>query len=1016
MKTTIICLTVFAVFSLFPVSSIGKQVPVRLNFGEQLIYEWTEREVPTDKNSFISDQLKTIIYSVLIDKIENNKVFFTIQTLQNRTEIQGKGATYSDDRGFPQLVNNFWIIPNGDFVNETLHQKKFRYELDLNTRTILLTNGPEVLGQCESSLAAKGYSAETRLKIINEIKTGLQEQPLLEPFMFVNSNIDQETIHQQDLGLNFTTTKRNEEQLELSSAPDSLNQSCKCTLNLQFGLVTSFSKNSTEKTKKRNFRFIVYDKIQINQQLKLLQKSFPKQPKVIISGHIENPVSDQVVVYTLNKFIGTDLDSKTVYLDKTGNFRIEAKLENKGLVLVTNPNKKQNIPGPVILLYAEPGDSLYLNARLTLKQFEERILTPRELISLVKKDYIIPEAISFSGDRKMEAELLNNFRQQMGVSPFQIADHKLDEYGGRTNAKIYLKALNALEKLIIIARKNAMGESTVYLEHELQAYIYSRLFEAQPAELGKGQWISYYPIITNDIKDQVQAKLDTFNINRIYNDYGLFSRGLTSPYVMYKHNQIIPLSKPLISNIQLSWIYDFELNLQFFKLVLSGSPLYHEMADQLCNYSFGSLLSYDNLKAWRHTIDETFELMILRCNDEVFVKALRELRNSQLNWNDLRFIPEPGFLNLQKQPVTLRSFITEKPSIVYSSNNWSVGRYEMDELAPKYAEINFILINDGSNYEIWKSWNDRAEPKAHQLFLINGSLRLKDIFQDKFKRYIIYNRSGERIGVESDLKDAVEIAKKSMEPKEKEISKSTLTGIIQLLSLLLFLSLVVFLIYKYRMRLQLKKQGQEKRLRELQMAAIRSQMNPHFLFNSLNSVQNLIQQNRTKEANLYLSDFAGLIRKVLRNSDKEEVSLAEELEMLEQYLKLEKLRFDFEYTIYVDNQIDQNLFMLPSMILQPIAENALIHGLQHKTGGKKIAIRILKNENSIQIIIEDNGIGIQASQKLKINSNGFGLKMNEERIQMMKAKNGGNYSFKLTDLSEQEKEGTRVEIIIPEEQ
>jgi len=395
---------------------------------------------------------------------------------------------------------------------------------------------------------------------------------------------------------------------------------------------------------------------------------------------------------------------------------------------------------------------------------------------------------------------------------------------------------------------------------------------------------------------------------------------------------------------------------------------------------------------------------------------LRDLRNNQLNWTDLRFIPEPGFLNLLKQPATLRSFITEKPSIIYSTDKWWAGRYEMDDAVPQNPEISFVLINDGNNFNAWKEWNDRAESKSQQLFLLSDSIWLKDIFLDKLNRYIIYNRSGERIGVKFNLKDAVLVAQKSLEPIEKEISKSTLTGIVQLLSLLLVLSLVVFLVYKYRMRLRLKKQGQEKRLQELQMAAIRSQMNPHFLFNSLNSVQNLIQQNRTEEANLYLSDFAGLIRKVLRNSDKEEVSLAEELEMLEQYLKLEKLRFDFEYTIYVDDQIDQNLFMLPSMILQPIAENALTHGLQHKTGDKKIAIRVLKIENSIQIIIEDNGIGIQASQKLKTNSNGFGLRMNEERIQMMKAKNGGNYSFKLTDLSEQDKEGTRVEIIIPEEQ
>jgi LytS/YehU family sensor histidine kinase len=199
------------------------------------------------------------------------------------------------------------------------------------------------------------------------------------------------------------------------------------------------------------------------------------------------------------------------------------------------------------------------------------------------------------------------------------------------------------------------------------------------------------------------------------------------------------------------------------------------------------------------------------------------------------------------------------------------------------------------------------------------------------------------------------------------------------------------------------------------MAAIRAQMNPHFLFNSLNSVQNLIQQNRAGEAHLYLSNFAGLIRKVLRNSDKEEVSLAEELEMLEQYLNLEKLRFDFEYCMEVGEGIDQNLFMLPSMILQPLAENALTHGLQHKIGDKRLEIRINKNKNSVRITIEDNGIGIEEAKKLKTKSNGVGLRMNEERIRMMKDKYGGNYSFTLIDLSGKGMEGTRVEIVVPEE-
>jgi sensor histidine kinase YesM len=107
--------------------------------------------------------------------------------------------------------------------------------------------------------------------------------------------------------------------------------------------------------------------------------------------------------------------------------------------------------------------------------------------------------------------------------------------------------------------------------------------------------------------------------------------------------------------------------------------------------------------------------------------------------------------------------------------------------------------------------------------------------------------------------------------------------------------------------------------------------------------------------------------------------------------------------------------MLPAMILQPLAENALMHGLQHKNGEKRLFVTILKKENTIQISVEDNGIGIDEAKKLKTKSNGVGLRMNEERILMMKEKYGGNYSFRLIDLTEQNGQGTRVEINIPEE-
>lgn len=150
-----------------------------------------------------------------------------------------------------------------------------------------------------------------------------------------------------------------------------------------------------------------------------------------------------------------------------------------------------------------------------------------------------------------------------------------------------------------------------------------------------------------------------------------------------------------------------------------------------------------------------------------------------------------------------------------------------------------------------------------------------------------------------------------------------------------------------------------------------------------------------------LATFLALVLQTVSSKAKVQVNL--------------KVNEEFIYD-WESNSIDQNLFMLPSMIMQPIAENALTHGLQHKPENKKLSIRITKLKNAIQISIEDNGIGIVEAKKLKTDLNGVGLRLNEERIQMMKEKYGGNYSLKLINLAELGMEGTRVEIIIPEEQ
>lgn len=1028
MKSIVIYLAVIITFMLLSVSSNAKQVELKLKEKEKLVYEWTEKTTSvTKKGITTTDKFKTSRFSLVINKAETNKVNFIAQMLHEVEDYPDKGTVNFMDYKFPQLNHFFRYRLLPDTYKEILYKIKFQFELDLISREIKLSNRTEVLEQCDSLLVNRGYSKEIRSDIIEYInKNGIQRRCdlFLQPFLFLGSNIDQPIIHNKKLKMDFTVGKTSEKELELNASPDSTIKSMSCNLNLQYGLLTHFYKTIVSGMQTVS-EFQIATKSQITEELRLAQKSFPKPQKLIVCGHIENPVSNQIVLYTLDKSFGLELENKTVILDKNGNFRIDTRFENKGLVVVTNPNNNQHVSGPAILLYAEPGDSLYFQASLANRQYVEEVFRIDGTSETGKKNHIVPEKLVFSGDRKQEAEALKKFQEITSMTTFQFVRNLWFIDNNRLDAKVYLEATRKLNQIMVDSGINMNSESAAYIRNELQAYIYLNLFSARPKKLENSKsltrWNNIGPLIVSVTQETVlQSQLDTFNIHRIYNDYGIFSRKLTTEYLKYKLYRLNPVENTFFGyGAAFGPMSEPEQDIQFVKLVLSGSPLYREIANRLYNNPLSAITwflpseSQSNLQV---TKDQTFELMRNRCNDDAFMRDLEMIQSNNRKWDDIRYIPNINLLNLQKQKTTIRSFIEKKTTIIYATDNWTAVRYEMDEMASKFPKINFVLINEGSTFDLWKDWNDRAEPIAKQLFLQTDSVHLADLFQDNINSFLVFNQSGERIGVEHELIRAIQLANDSLQAPKKEINKSTLQGIILFLTGLMLLFLILFLIYKYRMKRRLKKQTQEKRLRELQMAAIRAQMNPHFLFNSLNSVQNLIQQNRAREAHLYLSDFAGLIRKVLRNSDKEEVPLTEELEMLGQYLNLEKLRFDFEYSIEIDPEIDQNLFMLPSMILQPLAENALLHGLQNKTGKKKLSIRISKTGNAILISIEDNGIGIERSKKLKTKSNGVGLRMNEERIQMMKEKYGGNYSFKIIDLTEQGGDGTLVEIFIPDEQ
>ena len=238
------------------------------------------------------------------------------------------------------------------------------------------------------------------------------------------------------------------------------------------------------------------------------------------------------------------------------------------------------------------------------------------------------------------------------------------------------------------------------------------------------------------------------------------------------------------------------------------------------------------------------------------------------------------------------------------------------------------------------------------------------------------------------------------------------------LLVILILSGIGFMVYRRISGRKLKLAEINRRMRELELTVIRTQMNPHFMYNCLNSIQNLVQKNRNDEAHLYLSRFASLVRQVLYNSNKEEIALSKELDSVKDYIELEQLRFGFEYAIELRNEIDANGIFVPPMLLQPFVENAILHGLLLKKDNRILKILVQKEQNKIILVIEDNGVGREAAGKMVKKGNGQGIRLCQDRLLLLSGKTGIQYELKIEDLTDENNQpaGTRVSIGFIEEE
>lgn len=253
---------------------------------------------------------------------------------------------------------------------------------------------------------------------------------------------------------------------------------------------------------------------------------------------------------------------------------------------------------------------------------------------------------------------------------------------------------------------------------------------------------------------------------------------------------------------------------------------------------------------------------------------------------------------------------------------------------------------------------------------------------------------------EFDKEEAVLNAKHQAElARQKTVKNFLLTGGI----FLLLVSAMIFFLYKRRSEARSKQREAELKahVADTELKVMRLQMNPHFIFNSLNSISDYIRKNNPEEADEYLSKFARVMRMTLENSEQTTIALKEDLAMLELYMQLESKRLNhkFDYSIKVDPEIDQENTLVPPMIFQPFVENSIWHGLAKKEGKGEIKIDIQKDGEMLNCIIEDNGIGCKNSERQKPNEkkHSMGMKITKSRLDLLNRMQGTEATIQLID-------------------
>ncbi len=332
------------------------------------------------------------------------------------------------------------------------------------------------------------------------------------------------------------------------------------------------------------------------------------------------------------------------------------------------------------------------------------------------------------------------------------------------------------------------------------------------------------------------------------------------------------------------------------------------------------------------------------------------------------------------------------------SIDYSIKAKDWYNLSWLYKDISDMDKHQGNyklayeNYVLHKQFSDSAEMSKYNQNLAEARMRYEDEKKEK------------------DL----EVLKLKLE-KQKYLTYGFAGSIV------LVMIIGILLLYQNKINAKRKIMEMNHKISEITQKNLRQQMNPHFIFNTLNSIQYYMYQHDKISTNNYLTKFSSLMRKTLENSQHTSIPIKDEIDALELYLQLESIRFKekFDYQIQVDDDIDTLLYKIPTMLIQPYVENAICHGLINKDEKGFLKIDLKLEKDFISCTIEDNGIGREAAMEIKKAKNGnhqsLGTKITESRLNLVNALYGNSMKIDYTDIKNEKGDpsGTRVVIFIP---